>query len=98
MNDIRGVDLGIETLMFIDEIDDGRGFACTRRSIKEQIRKIILVQNIFENGAIDGFENNFFESCRTVFLYPWNIGSFSTFCHFFIGLISFISFGSQNLF
>jgi hypothetical protein len=57
-------------LEFVDQVDDGGGFASPRRAIKEQVGKVLLVDNLLEQVAVRGVENNVIELCRSIFLDP----------------------------
>jgi hypothetical protein len=45
---------GLALIIFINQIDDGRRFTGSGRTVKQDVWKIILVQNIFKNITIDG--------------------------------------------
>jgi hypothetical protein len=57
-------------LVLVDEIDDGGGFARSWRTVKQQIRKMIFLDDIPEEGAVQRVQHDIVEMIRSVLLYP----------------------------
>jgi hypothetical protein len=50
--------LGLE---FVDQIDDGRRFSRPRGTVEQQMRKIIFIQNVLKQLAVQGIQDNVLE-------------------------------------
>jgi hypothetical protein len=74
-------------LVLVDEIDDGGGFARSWRTVKQQIREMVFLNDIPEKSAVQGVQHDIVELARPVFLNPRHGGIGFQRIHVYIGTL-----------